>query len=76
MKNLEITFYKTVYPIEVSKSSNYHLSRSLGEYKSFKKSYNTNNYKRALSFAKREVERLRNKSKELQHLNTGIEFLD
>ncbi len=71
MKNIKITFFKT----ETRQYPSYSLGVSKGEKLSIEVSYNTDNFKRALSCASKKVQRMKRENHELIGLNHTIEFI-
>ncbi len=71
MKHLKITFHTTV----MEDFGNYRLGRSVGDHLIIEVSYKTENFKRALAFAKRKVELMKRKDNSLYNLNTTIELI-
>jgi len=69
--HLKITFNKT----EMESFGNYRLGRSVGIHEVFEVSYNTENKKRAFTFAKRKIKALKKQDNALYGLNYSIQVV-
>ena len=74
MKHIKLTFFNTEIQT-FGKFDKYTVHRSTTPKKSFELSYNTDNWKRALSFAKRKMRALQ-KTDSALGCNTCIEFVE